>query len=79
MFTTCRACRTRAGPRSPTTATAHHQQNAADPRDIEEREFQGAQARAFQGRLYECPSCGRLMWQSELDGSFRVFLPETAA
>lgn len=29
------------------------------------------------GRLYECPNCGRLMWQRPGDPMFRSYTPET--
>jgi len=33
----------------------------------------------FTGWLYECPTCGRLMWRRPGDAEFRSFKPETAA
>lgn len=31
------------------------------------------------GCLYECPECGRLMWQRSSDDVFRVFVPDDSA
>lgn len=28
------------------------------------------------GRLYECPRCGRVMWQRDGEEEYRVFAPE---
>ncbi len=31
------------------------------------------------GRLYECPSCGRMIWERPGEKVFRVFRPEAGA
>jgi hypothetical protein len=28
------------------------------------------------GRLYECPACGRIMWERPDEKAFRIFRPE---
>jgi len=32
--------------------------------------------RKGEGRLYECPECGRLLWQRDGEDGFRCYLPE---
>src|SRR5262245_22859692 len=41
-------------------------------------EYRAAQRvlRESQGRLYECPECGRLMWEREGAERFQLFRPE---
>jgi hypothetical protein len=31
------------------------------------------------GRIYECPECGRIMWERPGDRAFRIYRPETDA
>jgi hypothetical protein len=39
-------------------------------------ETRSGEAQVEWGRMYLCPSCGRLMWHPGGDGRYRVFVPE---
>jgi hypothetical protein len=50
--------------------------------DEEDEEWRAEADRAFvdlTGRLYECPRCGRVMWQRDGEDEYRVFVPDTPA
>lgn len=34
--------------------------------------------RALQGRFYQCPTCGRIMWRKPGESKYQVFVPEKA-
>jgi hypothetical protein len=45
------------------------------PDGMEFRQLSKIAATAW-GWLYECPQCGRVLWQREGEDRFRIFMPE---
>ncbi len=46
--------------------------------EIAARDDQDAEGRVtrYHGLLYECPECGRIMWEKPGEDRFKVFVPE---
>ena len=48
----------------------------ANPADKEAERDADLKCSSSIGRLYECPTCGRIMWKRAREKTYRVYIPE---